>query len=223
MRPTAVFHEVTAMRFFEANRRFGRGEFTTEQAAEFLGVSVSTFFRKRIRFGEEAEAGLVDHRIGKLSSKRVPVDLAMRIISLFETQYYDFTVKHFHEKLAAQGNAPGYTCVKKILQEAGVVKRAKKRGQHRRKRPRRPLPGMMLHQDASDHEWIAGHKWDLVVTMDDATSEIYSMFFCKEEGTMSSFRGLSETMTKKGLPCSLYTDRGSHYFLVHPVKAYFAS
>ncbi|MDL2279586.1 helix-turn-helix domain-containing protein, partial [Desulfovibrio sp. OttesenSCG-928-G11] len=178
------------MRFLEANTRFHRGDLNCEQAAELMGVSVSTFFRKRRRFAEEGKEGLVDRRIGKLSARRVPVDEVMEIISLFESKYYDFTVKHFHEKLVEQGYRHSYTLVKNKLQEAGVVKKAKKRGQHRRKRPRRPLPGMMLHQDGSTHEWVPGLYWDLIVTMDDATNEIYSMFFCEEEGTMSSFQGL---------------------------------
>jgi transposase len=186
---------------------------STEEAAEFLGVSVSTFFRKRTRFAEEGEAGLVDRRIGKMSAKRVPVDEVMRVIALFETHYYDFTVKHFHEKLVQQGFKYSYTLLKNTLQEAGVIKKANKRGQHRRRRPRKPLQGMMIHQDGSMHEWITGKYWDLIVTMDDATNEIYSMFFCEEEGTMSSFQGLPETLVKKGLPCSLYVDRGSHYFI----------
>jgi transposase len=201
------------MRFLEVNSKFGRGELTTEQAAQILGVSITTFFRKRTRFAEEGEGGLVDRRIGKMSAKRISVDEVMRIITLFETQYYDFTVKHFHEKLTQQGITHSYTFVKNALQQAGVSKKAKKRGQHRRKRPRKPLQGMMIHQDGSTHEWVPGKQWDLIVTMDDATSEIYSMFFCEEEGTMSSFQGLSETFAKKGLPCSLYVDRGSHYFV----------
>jgi transposase len=212
MRPTAQIHEVAAMRFFEVNERFSRHELTCEQAAEVIGVSVSTFYRKRRRFAEEGTGGLVDRRIGKISARRVPVDEAMRVIALFETKYYDFTVKHFHEKLVEQGYKHSYTLLKNTLQKSGVVKKAKKRGQHRRKRPRRPLPGMMLHQDGSTHDWVPGKQWDLIVTMDDATSETYSMFFCEEEGTMSSFQGLSETMKKRGLPCSLYVDRGSHYF-----------
>ena len=200
------------MRFFEANSRFQRGDLSCEQAAELMGVSVSTFFRKRRRFAEEGEEGLVDRRIGKMSARRVPVDEVMEILSLFESKYYDFTVKHFHEKLVEQGYRHSYTLIKNKLQEAGVVKKAKKRGQHRRKRPRRPLPGMMLHQDGSTHEWTPGQYWDLIVTMDDATNECYSMFFCEEEGTMSSFQGLAESIAAHGLPCSLYVDRGSHYF-----------
>jgi transposase len=213
LRPKAVFHEALKMKFFELNPQFIKGNLGCDEAAKILGVSVSTFYRMRRRFEDYGESGLVDGRIGKMSARRVPVDEVMRLISLYETQYYDFTVKHFHEKLPEHGFKLSYTCVKNKLQEAGVVKRAKKRGQHRRKRQRKPLPGMMLHQDASRHEWIPGQQWDLIVTMDDATNESYSMFFCEEEGTRSSFQGLSETMRHKGLPCSLYIDRASHYFV----------
>jgi hypothetical protein len=88
----------------------------------------------------------------------------------------------------------------------------KKRGAHRKKRPRRPMAGMMLHQDGSRHEWIESSQWDLIITFDDATSEIYSAFFVEEEGTFSSFRGVKEVIESRGLFCSLYTDRGSHYW-----------
>jgi len=213
LRPKAAFHEVLKMRFFDVSQRFFKGELGCDMAAEILGVSVSTFYRMRKRYEDEGERGLVDGRIGKMSARRVPADEAMRLISLYETQYYDFTVKHFHEKLPEHGFKLSYTCVKNKLQDAGVVKRAKKRGQHRRKRERKPLPGMMIHQDGSTHEWVPGKKWDLIVTMDDATSECYSMFFCEEEGTMSSFLGLREMMNGHGLPCSLYVDRASQYFL----------
>ena len=208
----AAFHEVLKMRFFDVSQRFIKGELGCDMAADILGVSVSTFYRMRKRYEDEGESGLVDRRIGRLSSRRVPADEAMRLISLYETKYYDFTVKHFHEKLPEHGFKLSYTCVKNKLQDAGVVKRAKKRGQHRRKRVRKPLPGMMIHQDGSTHEWVAGKKWDLIITMDDATSECYSMFFCEEEGTMSSFLGLREMMDTHGLACSLYVDRASQYF-----------
>ena len=213
MRPKAALHEVLKMRFFDVISRFTAGELGCDQASEILGVSASTFYRMRKRFEDEGGNGLVDRRIGKMSARRIPADEAMRLISLYETRYYDFTVKHFHEKLPEHGLKWSYTCVKNKLQDAGVVKRVAKRGQHRRKRPRKALPGMMLHQDGSSHEWVPGKKWDLIVTMDDATSESYSMFFCEEEGTMSSFFGLRETMKEKGLPCSLYIDRASHYFV----------
>ena len=66
--------------------------------------------------------------------------------------------------------------------------------------------GMMLHQDGSRHEWVPGKKWDLIVTMDDATNEHYSMFFVEEEGTGSSFAGVREVIVQQGLFSSLYTD-----------------
>jgi hypothetical protein len=166
----------------------------------------------RRRYEEDGIEGLMDRRLGKLSARRAPVDEVMKVISLFETHYYDFTVKHFHEKLPGHQIQRSYTWTKKVLQEAGVVKRAPRRGAHRRKRPRRPLPGMMLHQDGSRHEWVGGRFWDLIVTMDDATNEIYSGFFVEEEGTMSSFQALVEVIEANGLFCSLYVDRGSHYF-----------
>ena len=212
MRKKAAIHEVLKMRFFDVNQRYIKGGLGCDMAADILGVSVSTFYRMRRRYDDEGEGGLVDRRIGKLSARRVSSDEVMRLISLYETQYFDFTVKHFHEKLQEHGFRLSYTCVKNKLQDAGTVRRAKKRGQHRRKRERRPLPGMMIHQDASSHEWVVGEKWDLIVTMDDATSQSYSMFFCEEEGTMSSFLGLREMMGRHGLPCSLYIDRASHYF-----------
>jgi hypothetical protein len=107
----------------------------------------------------------------------------------------------------------GYTVTKLALHAAGLVRKASKRSAHRKKRPRRPLPGMLLHQDGSRHVWIEGlPALDLIVTMDDATSEIYSMFLVEEEGTASTFRALSEVIAEHGLFCALYTDRGSHYF-----------
>jgi hypothetical protein len=136
------------------------------------------------------------------------------MLSLYRERYWGWNVKHFHEHLVARHNYLwGYTFTKTQLHAAGLVERTKRRGAHRRKRPRKPCEGMMLHQDGSRHEWLEGQdQLDLIVTMDDATSTIYSAFLVEEEGTASSFQGLSETFAQKGLPSSLYTDRGSHYF-----------
>jgi hypothetical protein len=138
-----------------------------------------------------------------------------RMLGLYRDLYRGFTVKHFHEQLGKRHNYTlGYTVTKVHLHRAGLVAAAKKRSAHRKKRPRRPMVGMMLHQDASTHAWLPGDlgKYDLVVTMEDATSEIYSMFLVDEEGTASSLRGVAEVVARHGLFCSLYTDRGSHYF-----------
>ena len=143
------------MRFDEINQRFQASELGCDEAASLLGMSVSTFFRWRRRDKEEGPEGLVDRRIGKQSARRVPVDEAMRVISLFKTSYFNFTVKHFHEKLSGHGINRSYTWTKNTLQAAKVVRKAPRRGVHRRKRPRKPLAGMMLHQDGSRHEWVA--------------------------------------------------------------------
>lgn len=212
MRRSELQREVRRMRFEEIFEDYQSGRFSCEEAAKILGASVSTFYRMRKRFAEEGSEGLADRRVGKLSARRAPVDEVTEVLSLFATKYFDFTVKHFHEKLSAHGIKRSYTWTKTVLQEKGLVKKAPRRGAHRRKRPRRPLPGMMLHQDGSTHEWVPGRMWDLIVTMDDATSEIYSGFFVEEEGTMSSFMGIGDVIQSRGLFSSLYADRGSHYW-----------
>src|SRR5256885_11217812 len=123
-------------------------------------------------------------------------------------------MKHFHEHGARDHRFIwGYTWTKTQLHTAGLVERAKRRGAHRRKRERKPCEGMMLHQDGSPHVWLEGQApLDLIVTMDDATSTIYSAFLVEEEGTASTLRGLLEVVERHGLFCALYTDRGSHYF-----------
>ena len=135
--------------------------------------------------------------------------------ALYQQHYQGFTIKHFHEKLEKRhGYKLGYTTTRLYLQKTGTVRPAPRRGAHRRKRPRRPMRGMLLHQDGSKHAWLAGQPaLDLIITMDDATSEIYSAFLVDEEGTMSSFRGLVEVIERHGLFMELYTDRGSHYFI----------
>ena len=188
-------------------------ELSQIEAAEILGVHERTFRRWRDRYEDEGLDGLYDRRLGRASARRVAVDEVERVLTLYRACYRGFTVKHFHEKLVSHHDFHhGYTWTKTTLQRAGLVRVAKRRGAHRRKRPRRPMAGMMLHQDGSSHEWVAGQQWDLIVTMDDATSEIYSAFFVDEEGTMSSFRGLAEVIAQHGLFCALYTDRGSHYW-----------
>jgi transposase len=190
------------------------GELSQLEAAEVLGMSERTFRRWSRRFEEDGEDGLIDGRIGRRSGRAVPDGEAEEVERLYRERYQGFTAKHFHEYLKAHhGFAWGYTWTKTFLQGRGLMTKAPRRGAHRRKRPRRPMVGMMLHQDASRHEWLEGHAaLDLVITMDDATSALYSAILVAEEGTMSSFLSLAETIAQHGLFCSLYTDRGSHYF-----------
>jgi transposase len=202
------------LKFRSVVGRWHRHELSQVEAAELLGTGERTFRRWCARYGEDGEAGLLDRRMGKAAANRVPVDRAAAIEVLYRTRYTGFTAKHFHEHLVHHHNFTwGYTWTKVFLQTRGLLEAAPRRGAHRRKRPRRPLPGMMLHQDASRHVWVADQPaCDLVVTLDDATSAIYSAILVPEEGTASTFAGLLEVFTAHGLPCSLYTDRGSHYF-----------
>ena len=208
-----VLQEVRQMRFEELYERRQQRILTMAEAGEMLGVTERTFRRWSGRYDAEGADGLQDRRIGRASARAVPVDAALRMLTLYETRYTGWTVKHFHERWQTEhGGTRSYSWTKKTLQAAGQVVRAPRRGAHRKKRPRKPLPGMMLHQDGSTHEWIPGCQWDLIVTLDDATSTIYSAFFVEEEGTRSSLRGLQEVIETQGLFSSLYTDRGSHYW-----------
>lgn len=210
---SGVLQEVRVMRFEDVLGRYSAGRLSCEEAADVLGMSVSSFYRWRQRHEAEGAAGLADRRLGKVSARRAPVDEVSRVLELFETRYFDFSVKHFHEKLQSEhGIKRSYSWTKTTLQAAGQVKRARRRGAHRRRRPRKPMVGMMLHQDGSRHQWVPQSWWDLIVTMDDADSTIYSAFFVEEEGTMSSFRGFREVIEQHGLFGSLYADRGSHYW-----------
>jgi transposase len=211
----ARIHEgIRRMRFADILGRSERSELSQMEAAELLGVSERTFRRWRDRHREAGLPGLADRRLAP-SLRRAPVAEIERMLGLYRDLYRGFTVKHFHEQLAKRHNYTlGYTVTKLHLHREGLVHQAKKRSAHRKKRPRRPMVGMMLHQDASMHAWLPGdaRKYDLVVTMEDATSALYSAFLVDEEGTASSFRGLREIVATHGLFCSLYTDRGSHYF-----------
>jgi transposase len=201
-------------KFGDVLSRWERRELSGLEAAELLGCSERQFRRYRRRYEEDGLAGLSDRRLGKASAKRVPVDTVMWMQDLYRSEYTGWNVKHFHEHLQAQhGFGWGYTWTKTQLHAAGLVARAPHRGAHRRKRERKPCEGMMLHQDGSRAAWLCGQAaLDLIVTLDDATSTIYSAFLVDEEGTASTLRALLEVFSRHGLPSSLYTDRGSHYF-----------
>jgi transposase len=191
MRRTEQAQGLRLMKFEEVYGRLRRGVLSQAEAAEVLGMSERNFRRWRVRYEADGAEGLYDRRLGRVSARRAAVDEVMAVLELFDSRYGDFGVKHLHETLVAEhGFRRSYNWLRIILQAHGRVRPAPRRGAHRRKRPRRPMIGMMLHQDGSRHEWVTGETWDLIVTMDDATSEIYAAFFVAEEGTMSTFRGL---------------------------------
>ncbi len=201
-------------KFFDVLGRFEARRLSAMDAAELLGMSERSFRRYRQRYQEDGLEGLFDRRLGKASARRVPVDRIEWVLEQYRTRHVGWTVKHFHDHLRDHhGFALSYTWTKTTLRRAGLASKAPRRGAHRRRRPRKPCAGMMLHQDGSRHAWLTGQApLDLIVTLDDATSEIYSAFLVEEEGTASTFRALKEVFAAKGLPGTLYTDRGSHYF-----------
>jgi len=213
MRRIEQLQGLRLMKFEEVYGRTYRGELSQLEAAEILGMSERTFRRWRDRFQAEGAEGLYDRRLGRVSARRAGVDEVATLLDLFDTKYENFTASHFWEKLVEKHDFKrSYNWVRLTLQAHNKIKPAPRRGVHRRKRPRRPMIGMMLHQDGSTHQWVPGQWWDLIATLDDATSEIYAASFVAEEGTMSSLGALTEVIAAKGLFCSLYVDRGSHYW-----------
>jgi transposase len=200
------------MRFDEAYGGWHEGQLTQGEAAQLLGVCERTFRRYINRYEEEGLEGLIDKRLSQASHRRAPVDEVLRVTDKYRGRHEGWSAKHFYAWYRRDGGPRSYTWVKSRLQEAGLIEKAKGRGKHRKRRQRAAWPGMMVHQDGSSHQWVAGVLWDLIVTMDDATNEHYAMFFVEEEGTASSFRGIGEVIETHGLFSSLYTDRGSHYW-----------
>src|SRR6202158_5388418 len=208
-----------AMKVQEVILRAVAKKITWYQAAEILGISDRPMRRWRERYEEFGYDGLFDRRRGKPSPKRVPLAVVEQVLGLYRERYHDLNVRHFYEKLS-QEHAIGlsYSWVKQALQGAGLVARGRKRGVHRKRRPRRPLPGMMLHIDGSRHRWFQDERWyDLIVILDDATSEIYYAQLVEEESTLTVMAGLKEVIERKGVFCALYSDRGSHFWLTPKV------
>jgi transposase len=185
------------------------------EAAEIIGVSDRTMRRWRERLEEHGYDGLTDRRKGKQSQRRVPVKTCEEVLGLYQERYFDLSAKHFHEKLKEEHAIElSYTWVKQALQGAGLVERRRRRGPHRRRRERRPLPGMLLHIDGSQHRWLNDDRWyDLIVVLDDATSEIYYAQLVREESTRTVMAALRAVIEQKGVFCALYSDRASHFFV----------
>ena len=185
------------------------------EAAEIIGVTERTMRRWRERMEVDGYDGLADRRKGKASTRRVPLATMEKVLRLFKEEYFDLNMRHFHEKLSEEHDIHlSYTWVQKSLQGAGLVPKGRKRRKHRRRRERRPMPGMLLHIDGSKHQWFGDDRWyDLIVILDDATSEIYYAQLVDEESTKTVMEGLKEVIETKGLFCALYSDRGSHFFV----------
>jgi transposase len=204
-----------AMKLQDVMLRAMARRITWYQAAEILGISCRQMQRWKTRFEHEGYEGLFDRRRGIPSPKRVPLTTVETVLRLYQEEYFDFNVRHFHEKLRTEHDIQlSYTWVKQALQGAGLVKARRKRGKHRKRRPRRPMQGMLLHIDASQHRWFCDDRWyDLLVIMDDATSEIYYAQLVEEESTRTVLTALRQVVEQKGLFCALYSDRATHFFV----------
>jgi transposase len=203
-----------AMKLHEVLLRASAGKIKWWQAAELMGISSRQMRRWRKRLEENGPKGLLDLRRGTPSRRRVPKAEADEVLILYRDKYFDLNVRHFHEKLREDHQIGlSYTWVKQALQAAGLVKRKARRGVHRKRRERRPLPGMLLHIDGSDHRWFQDERrHDLIVILDDATSEIYYAQLAEEETTATVMAGLRTVIEEKGLFCALYSDRGAHFW-----------
>src|SRR5262250_12510 len=208
-----------AMKVQEVILRAMAKKITWWQAAEIIGISDRHRRRWRERYQEFGYDGLFDRRRGKPSHRRVPLATVEKLLALYRERYFDLNVKHFPEKLQPEHQIElSYTWVKLALQGAGLVARGRQRGVHRKRRPRRPLPGMLLPIDGSHHRWFQDERWyDLIVILDDANREIYYAQLVAEESTVTVMAGLQEVTERKGLFCALYSDRGSHFWLTPKV------
>jgi transposase len=205
-----------AMKVQEVILRAASGQLTWWQAAEIVGLSDRSMRRWRERYERTGYDGLFDRRQHP-SPKRVPLETVERVLRLYRERYFDFNVRHFHEVLEADhGIALSYSWVKEALQTAGLVARARKRGPHRKRRERRPLPGMLLHIDASRHAWLPGGDQDLVSVSDDATNEVYYAALVPEENTRTVLAALRDVVARHGVFCALYTDRAGHFIHTPP-------
>jgi len=212
MKRTELLQELRKMGFGQAYEGWQTGRLTQAEAASLLGMCERSFRRYVCRYEDSGLEGLIDRRLQQVSSRKAPVDEVLRLTGQYQQRHLGWNAKHFHGWYRKEGGTRSYSWVKSRLQEASLLPKARAKGVHRKHRERSPLVGLMIHQDASTHEWVAGQKWDLVVTMDDASSEHYSMFFVAQEGTQSSLRGVKEVIESRGLFCRFYSDRGSHYW-----------
>ena len=153
------------MRFEEAYEGWTESRLPQIDAAQLLGVCPRAFRRYINCYEEDGLDGLLDKRLAQASRRRVPVDEVMRLVDRYRNRHRGWNVKHYYAWHKREGGQRGYTWVKNTLQQAGAVEQAPKRSVHRKRRDRTPWPGMMLHQDGSQHQWVEGQYWALIVTM----------------------------------------------------------
>ena len=189
------------------------GHITWLQAAIILDYTPRHLRRIRARYEEYDFEGLRDGRAGGQRAKRTPQETIEKLLQLRRERYADFSVKHFHERITEKhGLGISYTWTKQVLFAHKLAERSDGRGKYRRKRERRPMVGMLVHQDASTHPWLADPPpQDLVLTLDDADGRALHGRFVPQEGTLPTMEALRHVLTRNGRFCEFYTDRGSHF------------
>ena len=204
-----------AMKVQEIILRAVSGQINWIQAAEILGISCRQMRRWKIRYELYGYDGLYDRRRKIPSPKRVPLDKAEKVLRLYREKYFDFNISHFYDKLRKCHKINlSYNWVRLALEGAGLIQKRNRRDKHRKRRPRKPLIGMMLHMDGSPHDWFGNDtEYDIITISDDANNKLYDIELVKEENSLSCMSMLKNVVEKKGIFCSLYSDRARHFFL----------
>ena len=204
------------MRVREVLLRAMAGKIRWDQAAEILSASPRSLRRWRAEMEEVGASALIDRRRKRPSPRRVPVEEIERVLRLFRDRYSRFNVRHFHQIAARDhGVKFSYTFMRMMLQEAGLVRKGRKRGVHRRIRERKASFGEMLQMDGSTHVWLRLRpelRLTLIQIVDDATSKLLYAQLEEGETTMGVLRALHTVVDEEGIPGSLYTDRASWAF-----------
>ena len=204
-----------AMKVQEVILRAISGQILWLEAAEVLGITDRQMRRWKRRYEEYGYDGLYDRRKKIPSPRRMPLEKAEKILKLYREKYFDFNISHFYDKLREDHSIKiSYNWVRLALQGAGLIEKRTRHDKHRKRRPRKPLVGMMIRMDGSPYDWLSnGTMYDLVHAYDDANNKLYDIELVKEEDALTCMRMLKALVEKNGIFCSLYTDRASHFFL----------
>ena len=205
-----------AMKVEEVMLKALSGEIHWFRAADILGISARTVRRWRERYETYGYIGLVDKRRQQPSVRRIAAPEVERLLRLYRERYRGFNVRHFHQ-IARREHAAhvSYSFLKQVLQIAGLVKKHRARGRHRRRREPRACFGELLHIDGSPHAWLALRPTTravLIVVLDDATKRVLYAQLWSSETTTSVMNALRDVITTHGLPMAVYTDRAHWAF-----------
>jgi hypothetical protein len=205
-----------AMQIKEVLLRAMNKEYSWLRAAEILGITARGLRHMRKRMEQFGYQGLVDCRKGRPSPRRTPVEEIERILTLYRERYAGFNGRHFWQMVRREHAVMlSYSCVKQILQGAGLLKKAGRRGRHRMRRERKACFGEMLHLDGSPHQWLAlvpGERQTLIQVVDDATSRVLYAQLWEGETVVAVMTALWHVVATWGIPASLYTDRAGWAF-----------